>query len=290
MSWRRDDGRRVVRPTRAFIGEPTFLAIRVENAKPRRAADRAHLRPPAGRADQVPDRDRPGVPRAPSPNADGGGGETVLRFAVHRGIVASSGWTASTWSLSDPFDLGAGAPGESPWNDRLLVMPHPRGGVPLSGCADGCRSARLCPPPPVRGQRALRRRRDYDPATRCTTSTGGFRPRGRAPDEDVSAHAGSAEVLSRSTSPTASRSGNGPMRASRRRRSGRPATWRDRRSTPGGGRASWRTRTCVAGAGPSGSPPPRPPGRSPSCSRRSRACRTSPRTTSRPSSARSGDG
>ena len=118
---------------------------------------------------------------------------------------------------------------------------------PRSGCADRCRS----------GARCLRRacsRQRHSPACATTRRAGPIHPRalatvracGRAPDEAVRAQR-SAEVLSRSTSSTAGRSGAEPMRTWRS--IGRIASVLARQATYAGGERVWWRHDLVLGRG-----------------------------------------
>ena len=130
MSWRRVTVDAWFEPARAFIGEPTFLAIRVENAKPRRLPIvRISVRLPDG-LDQVPDPEPTTFHGHRVRTQVEGGAETVLRFPVHPQHRGEFWLDRVDVELSDPFDL-APVRREIAVERPLLVMPSPRGGVPL---------------------------------------------------------------------------------------------------------------------------------------------------------------
>ncbi len=130
MSWRRVTVDAWFEPARAFIGEPTFLAIRVENAKPRRLPIvRISVRLPDG-LDQVPDPEPTTFHGHRVRTQVAGGAETVLRFPVHPQHRGEFWLDRVDVELSDPFDL-APVRREIAVERPLLVMPSPRGGVPL---------------------------------------------------------------------------------------------------------------------------------------------------------------
>ena len=117
-------------PARAFIGEPTFLVVRVANAKrwPLPIV-RVALRLPEG-LDPEPD---------PPPAASrqlrrrvqiAADSETVIRFPVHPDGRGEFWLDGVDVELADPFDL-APVKREIPAKRPLLVMPSPRGGLPI---------------------------------------------------------------------------------------------------------------------------------------------------------------
>ena len=157
MSWRRVTVDAWFEPARAFIGEPTFLVIRVENAKPRRLPIvRISVRLPDG-LDQVPDPEPTTFHGHRVRTQVEGGAETVLRFPVHPQHRGEFWLDRVDVELSDPFDL-APVRREIAVERPLLVMPEsarrrPAPDAPMAAVrrADARRA-------PVRRQRALRGR------------------------------------------------------------------------------------------------------------------------------------
>ena len=129
-AWRRVTVDAWFEPPRAFIGEPVFLAIRVANAKPRRLPIvRISVRLPGG-LDQVPDPEPTTFHGHRVRTQVEGDAERVLRFRVHPQHRGEFWLDRVTVELSDPFDL-APVQREIEVERPLLVMPSPRGGVPL---------------------------------------------------------------------------------------------------------------------------------------------------------------
>ena len=162
-------------PARAFIGEPTFLAIRIENAKPRALPIvRIFVRLPEG-LDQVADPEPTAFHGHRRRTQVDGDAEMVLRFPVHPQHRGEFWLDRVDVELSDPFDL-APIGREIAVERPLLVMPSPRGGVPL-------RMRRWLPfgapaPTPVCSRTASTSPAcaTTSRATRCTTCTGASPP------------------------------------------------------------------------------------------------------------------
>ena len=130
VAWRRVTVDAWFEPARAFIGEPTYLVVRVENAKPRALPIvRISVRLPDG-LDQVPDPEPTVFHGHRLRTQVDGDAETVLRFPVHPQHRGEFWLDRVDVELSDPFDL-APVRREIAVERPLLVMPGPRGGVPL---------------------------------------------------------------------------------------------------------------------------------------------------------------
>lgn len=129
-AWRHVTVEAAFEPARAFIGEPTFLIIRIANAK------RGAL-PIVRVSARLPDGLDPALELEPTAfhghrrrTQVDGNAETVLRFPVHPAHRGEFWLEPVDIELSDPFDLAPIRREITP-ERPLLVMPSPRGGVPL---------------------------------------------------------------------------------------------------------------------------------------------------------------
>ena len=117
-------------PASAFIGEPTFVVVRIANAK-RRALPivRVTARLPEG-LDPGPDPDPTAFHGHRRRLQIPGGHEATLRLPVHPQRRGEYWLDRLTIELADPFDL-APIRRDLEAQRPLLVMPSPRAGVPL---------------------------------------------------------------------------------------------------------------------------------------------------------------
>jgi uncharacterized protein (DUF58 family) len=130
MAWRRVTVEAWFEPARSFIGEPTFLAIRIANAKPRALPIvRISVRLPEG-LDQAPDPEPMVFHGHRQRTQVNGDAEVVLRFPVHPQHRGEFWLDRVDIELADPFGL-APMRREIGVESPLLVMPSPRAGVPL---------------------------------------------------------------------------------------------------------------------------------------------------------------